>query len=48
MLDYYAVIKIMYGLPGQVAQLVRTSSQDARVMGSIPSQGIYKNQPKNA
>ena len=34
--------------PGQVAQLVTVSSQYAKVMGSIPGQGIYKKQPMNA
>ena len=34
--------------PGQVAQLVRASSQYDKVVGSIPGQGIYKNQPMNA
>ena len=31
-----------------MAQLVRVSSQYTMVMGSILSQGIYKNQPMNA
>ena len=31
-----------------VAQLVRVLSQYTKVMGLIPSQGTYKNQPMNA
>ena len=31
--------------PGCVAQLVRALSQNAKVVGSIPDQGTYKNQP---
>ena len=34
--------------PGQVAQLVRAFSRYAKVVGSIPSQGPYMNQPINA
>ena len=38
--------------PGQVAQLVRVSSQSTKVTGSIHSvqrsQGTFKNQPMNA
>ena len=34
--------------PGQVVQLVRASSQCAKAVGSIPSQGTYKNQAINA
>ena len=34
--------------PGQVAQLVKVLSQYAKVADSIPGQGTYKNQPKNA
>ena len=34
--------------PGQVAQLVRASSQNTKVEGSIPGQGTYKTQPMNA
>ena len=34
--------------PGQVAQLVRALSGYAKVAGSIPGQGTYKNQPMNA
>ena len=34
--------------PGQVAQLVRASSWYTMVVGSIPGQGTYKNQPMNA
>ena len=34
--------------PNWVAQLVRASSQYAKVVGSIPGQDIYKNQPMNA
>ena len=34
--------------PGQVAQLVRASSQNTKVEGSIPGQGTYKNQPMSA
>ena len=34
--------------PGQVAQLVRATSWYAKVAGSIPGQGTYKNQPTNA
>ena len=32
----------------RVAQLVRTVSQNTKVVGSIPSQGTYKNQLVNA
>ena len=34
--------------PGPVAQLVRVSTQYAKVVGSIPGQDTYKNQPMNA
>ena len=34
--------------PGWLAQLLRVSSQYAEVVGSISSQGTYKNQPMNA
>ena len=34
--------------PGWVAQLVRASSLCTKVVGLIPSQGTYKNQPMNA
>ena len=34
--------------PGQVAQLARVLPRYAKVAGSIPSQGTYKNQPTNA
>ena len=34
--------------PGQVAQLVRASSWHAEVVGWIPRQGTYKNQPMSA
>ena len=33
--------------PDCVAQLVRASSQYVKVVGLIPSQGIYKGQPVN-
>ena len=33
---------------GQVAQLIRASSQYAKVMGLIPGKGTYKKQPMNA
>ena len=33
---------------GQVAQLVRTSLPYIKVVGLIPGQGTYKNQPMNA
>ena len=36
------------GSPGWVARLVRASSRYAKVVGSIPCQGTYKNQPMNA
>ena len=32
----------------QVAQLIRMLSQHAKVVGLIPGQGTYKNQPINA
>ena len=35
-------------VPGQVAQLVRALAQCAEVVGGIPGQGIYENQPMNA
>ena len=35
-------------IPGWVAQLVRASSQYAKVVGLIPGQDTYKNQPTNA
>ena len=42
-------IRISHHLnPGWVAQLVRPSSWYAKVAGSFPSQGTYKNQPVNA
>ena len=34
--------------PGWVAQLVRALSQYAMVVGLIPSEGPYRNQPVNA
>ena len=34
--------------PGWVARLVRALSQHAKVAGSVPSQGTYKNQARNA
>ena len=34
--------------PGRVAQLVRAVSWYPKVVGSIPRQGTYKNQPMNA
>ena len=34
--------------PGQVAQFVRESSRYSNIVGSIPHQGTYKNQPINA
>ena len=34
--------------PGQVAQLVRASSQYTKVVGSISGQGTYRKQPMNA
>lgn len=34
-----------YKSPGQVAQLAKALSQYIKVMGLIPNQGIYKNQP---
>ena len=34
--------------PGQVAQLVRESSQNAKVSGLIPGQGTYEKQPMYA
>ena len=36
---------MVWGNPGQVAQLVRASAQYAKVLGLIPDQGTYKNQP---
>ena len=33
--------------PGGVAQLIRVSSQKAKVAGVISSQDTYKNQPMN-
>ena len=42
-----ALFKSFFVGPGQVAQLVRTSSQYTKVAGSIPSQGKYKNQSMN-
>ena len=44
--------KIIFKKPnrnsGQVAQLVRVAGWYAKVVGSIPGQGTYKNQPANA
>ena len=37
-----------YTQHGGAAQLVRASSQHAKVVRLIPSQGTYKNQPMNA
>ena len=34
--------------PGRVGLLVRTWSRYTKVVGSIPGQGTYKNQPMNA
>ena len=34
--------------PGWVAQLVRALSRYAKVVGLIPGQGTYRNQPVNA
>ena len=34
--------------PGHVAQLVRALSRYAKVLGLIPGQGTYENQPMNA
>ena len=34
--------------PGQIAQLIRGSFHYAKVVGSIPSEGTYKNQSINA
>ena len=42
-----SLLKVI-ALPGQVAQLVRALSWYAKVAGSIPGQGTYKNQPMNA
>ena len=41
------VKKLLSGL-GWAAQLVRVSSWHAKVVGSIPGQGTYKNQPVSA
>ena len=35
------------GRPGWVGQLIRALPQYAKVAGSIPGQGTYKNQPMN-
>ena len=34
--------------PGWVAQFIKTSSQYAKVVGSIPGQGTYKDQQMSA
>lgn len=39
------VLRINWPGPGQVAQSVRVSSQYAKALGSISSQGTYKKQP---
>ena len=44
----YSPLKTACYGPGQVAQLVRASSQCTKVVGSIPAQGTCKNQPMNA
>ena len=48
-------MKLLFSYVGQkavqpwlVAQLVRTLSQYAKIMSSIPGQDTYKNQPMNA
>ena len=46
--QYLQSIKTSLPGPGWVAQLVGASSWRAKVMGSIPSRGTYKNQPMNA
>ena len=46
-LDKQFLKKCMLG-PGWVCQLVRASSRYAKVSGSIPGQGTYKNQPMHA
>ena len=38
----------MVEFPGQVAQLVGALSEYNEVVGSIPSEGIYKNQAMKA
>lgn len=40
-------LKIQYNCPGWLTQLVRASSQYVKIVGSIPGQAIYKNQPVN-
>ena len=42
-----SILKARKGCPGRVAQLVGASSLYAKVAGSVPTQGTYKNQPKN-
>ena len=46
--EYQSDLKKEIPGPGQVAHLVRALSPYAKVVGSIPSQGSYKNQPMNA
>ena len=44
----YLIIIFQSVAAGQITQLVRVSSWYIKVMGLIPSQGTYKNQPMNA
>ena len=44
----FGLIKTCDSGPGQVAQLVKASSPNSKVAGSIPGQGTYKEQPLNA
>ena len=43
-----AVIKIMWPWPGWVGRLARALPRYAKVVGSMPNQDKYKNQPVNA
>ena len=42
------IVKVRNDGPGLVAQLVRAPFWYVKVVGSIPGQGTYKNQPMNA
>lgn len=42
------LLLILLSLPCRLAQWVRASSKYTKVVGSIPRQGMYKNQPRSA